>query len=228
MADPKSIDELLALARGRWCPSPDERARVREFASSLSSRELRARRPTGRALEAAPTPAVEESRSIHWHSLWMLLAALAAPALIAGLVLRNQLLPAEGAVPAAPRGPVDSSAEANSPPATPQTWAPVRIVDANAALGQSLLAINPNQAPYVVTLANEVAQPGSEHHALVNVCVAPDGSVSSVKVLKSSLPALELQLQRVIPLWKYRPYVVNGQPTGFCYELNYRVGSAAR
>jgi outer membrane biosynthesis protein TonB len=223
MADPKSIDELLALARAQWSPSAEERARVREFASALSSGEP----PQPR--EAWPTESVHESRVLGRRSVSLLLAALVAPAVVAGLLLRNRSVTSEGGVPAGDtRGAPEPTLEAKNTPAPPQTWAPVRIVDGSAALGQSLLAINPNQQPYVITLPNEYAQPGSEYHALVKICVAPDGSVSGVKILKPSNPVIDRQIERVIPLWRYRPYFVDGHATGFCYSLDYRVGAAPR
>lgn len=232
MAEPKSIDELLALARGQWSPSSEERARVREFASALSSGEVdedaAPRRASGRAREAAPTEAAFESGALGRRGVGLLLAALAAPAVVAGLVLRNHSFTAEGGAAGPAEGAAAAAVEVKALPDAPQTWAPVRIVDGSAALGQSLLAIDPNEHPYVVTLPNEVVRPGSEYHALVKICVAPDGSVSSVKILKPSLPVIDLQIQRVIPLWRYRPYFVDGQATGFCYSLDYRVAAAAR
>jgi outer membrane biosynthesis protein TonB len=92
-----------------------------------------------------------------------------------------------------------------------------------ARAGQSLLAIDPNVSPYKVDLPEEYVQRGEEYHATISICVAADGSVSSVEILKPSIPIIDRQIPKVVPLWKYHPYLVDGKPTPFCYGTNYRV-----
>jgi len=105
-------------------------------------------------------------------------------------------------------------------PPPPKSTGP-KLLSAKA--GHSLLAINPQVRPYKVNIPEEYVQRGDEYFATISICVAPNGSVSSVKILKPSIPVIDLQIPKVIPLWKYRPYIVDGQPTGFCYNMNYRV-----
>ena len=90
--------------------------------------------------------------------------------------------------------------------------------------GHSLLAINPQRAPVQGQRAGRVRQRGatSTSHRCASAC-PPQGTVSSVKILKPSIPVIDLQIPRVIPRWKYKPYLVDGRPTAFCYPMNYRV-----
>jgi protein TonB len=105
-------------------------------------------------------------------------------------------------------------------PPPPKSTGP-KLLSAKA--GHSLLAINPQVRPYKVNVPEEYVQRGDEFVATLSICVAPNGSVASVKILKPSIPVIDVQIPKVIPTWKYRPYMVDGQPTGFCYNMNYRV-----
>jgi len=105
-------------------------------------------------------------------------------------------------------------------PPPPKSTGP-KLLSAKA--GHSLLAINPLIRPYKVNVPEEYVQRGDEFVATLSICVAPNGSVASVKILKPSIPVIDVQIPKVIPTWKYHPYMVDGQPTGFCYNVNYRV-----
>jgi periplasmic protein TonB len=105
-------------------------------------------------------------------------------------------------------------------PPPPKSTGP-KLLSAKA--GHSLLAINPQVRPYKVNVPEEYVQRGDEYVDTIQICVAANGSVQSVKIIKPSIPVIDLQIPKVIPLWKYRPYIVDGQATGFCYTMNYRV-----
>lgn len=89
--------------------------------------------------------------------------------------------------------------------------------------GHSLLAINPQVRPYKVNVPEEYVARGDEFVSQIRICVAADGSVASVKILKPSISVIDLQIPQVIPRWRYKPYLVEGRPTPFCYAMNYRV-----
>ena len=89
--------------------------------------------------------------------------------------------------------------------------------------GHSLLAVNPQVRPYKVNVPEEYVQRGDEYVAQIRICVNADGTVSNVKILRPSIPVIDLQIPQVIPRWKYKPYLVEGKPTPFCYPMNYRV-----
>jgi protein TonB len=89
--------------------------------------------------------------------------------------------------------------------------------------GHSLLAINPQVRPYKVNVPEEYVSRGDEYVTQIRICVNAQGTVSSVKILKPSISVIDLQIPQVIPRWKYKPYLLNGKPTDFCYPMNYRV-----
>src|SRR5688572_6324873 len=89
--------------------------------------------------------------------------------------------------------------------------------------GHSLLAINPQVRPYKVNVPEEYVARGDQFVTQLRICVSPAGTVSSVKILKPSIPVIDLQIPQVIPRWKYKPYLLDGKPTEFCYPMNYVV-----
>jgi TonB family protein len=86
-----------------------------------------------------------------------------------------------------------------------------------------LLAIDPQARPYRVLLPQAYVDDGDEYVSRVRVCVTESGEVANVDVLKPSIAAVDEQLPKVISRWHYRPYVIEGQATAFCYPMNYRV-----
>jgi protein TonB len=106
------------------------------------------------------------------------------------------------------------------PPPPPKSTGP-KLLTTKA--GHSLLAINPQVRPYKVNVPEEYVARGDEYVAQIRICVGANGSVTSVKILKPSIPVIDIQIPKVIPLWKYKPYLVEGKPSEFCYPMNYRV-----
>jgi TonB family protein len=75
-----------------------------------------------------------------------------------------------------------------------------------------------------VNVPEEYVARGDEYVAQIRICVGPNGTVTDLKVLRpAGLPVIDMQIPKVIPTWKYRPYLVEGRPTPFCYPMNYRV-----
>ena len=127
----------------------------------------------------------------------------------------------EGGVEGGVAGGVIGGVLGGVAPPPPKSTGP-KLLSAKA--GHSLLAINPQIRPYKVNVPEEYVARGDEFVDTISICVAANGSVASVKILKpSGNPAIDMQIPKVIPLWKYRPYIVDGQPQGFCYNMNYRV-----
>jgi hypothetical protein len=50
--------------------------------------------------------------------------------------------------------------------------------------------------------------------------------VSSLRIVRPSIPRVDFQIRSVVPRWRYRPYLVDGQALPFCYALNYRLGGS--
>lgn len=86
-----------------------------------------------------------------------------------------------------------------------------------------LLTTDPQARPYRVRVPPAYVADGDEFVSRVRVCVAESGDVADVDVLRPSIAAVDEQLPEVISRWHYRPYLVEGQATAFCYPMNYRV-----
>jgi TonB family protein len=98
------------------------------------------------------------------------------------------------------------------------------FVDVSGSRQQhELLAIDPQARPYRVRLPQAYVEAGDEFVSRVRVCVTESGAVANVDVLRPSIAAVDEQLPKVISRWHYRPYVIEGQATAFCYPMNYRV-----
>lgn len=89
--------------------------------------------------------------------------------------------------------------------------------------GHGLLAINPQVAPYKVNVPERYIRQGMAYVAVLQVCVGTNGAVRNVRIVKPTIPPIDQQLQKVIPKWRYKPHLVNGVPTEFCYPVNYTV-----
>jgi outer membrane biosynthesis protein TonB len=122
-------------------------------------------------------------------------------------------------------------ADQATPPASPTAASPAAASihsETFIEVGESrqqhqLLAIDPQARPYRVLLPQSYVDDGDEYVSRVRVCVTESGDVANVDVLQPSIAAVDEQLPKVISRWHYRPYVLEGQATAFCYPMNYRV-----
>jgi hypothetical protein len=139
------------------------------------------------------------------------------------------LLPSEPAAPEPAAAETRAANHASSmgsegSPSTPDVIPALpEIMLVPTPVGHGLLAIDAQQLPYRVRVSREYVICGDEHVSQIQICVTEDGTVSDVKILRPSIPAIDLQLPKVLALWKYRPYLVDGRPTAFCYPMNHRV-----
>jgi protein TonB len=109
-----------------------------------------------------------------------------------------------------------------SAPPPPKPTGP-KIVSASVGRGQ--LLIDPNAERYRVKLPTVLARTGETYTAMLRLCVSAQGSVTSVQVLKGAGPALDGQFPSVMGRWRYRPLLVDGVATPFCYLLRYVVSA---
>jgi hypothetical protein len=107
--------------------------------------------------------------------------------------------------------------------AFPSSEAPPGTAALLARDGHSLLDISPHEPGYKMVVPAVCLPSGEEAVATVRVCVNESGNVTQVLILQSSLPLLTDLLPSVLGRWRYRPYLVDGQPVPFCYHFNYRV-----
>ena len=112
-----------------------------------------------------------------------------------------------------------------APPPAPEDADLLRLglIDIGDSAGHGLLAIDPRVLPYRVSVPHHCVPQGDVFSALLKICVDTLGSVSGVTILQSSLPIIDSQLPYVIATWRYDPYLRNGGPAPFCYNLKYTV-----
>jgi hypothetical protein len=120
----------------------------------------------------------------------------------------------------APKAHEAQSIEPIIPALPPDSTLPPTLT---SVAGRRLLAIDPQVNPYKVNVPREYVACGDEFVSQVRICVTEAGTVSSVQVLRLSIPVIDLQLPVVLARWRYFPYVVDGRATAFCYALNYAV-----
>jgi hypothetical protein len=58
---------------------------------------------------------------------------------------------------------------------------------------------------------------------MFRICVAPDGHVKAVSIMKSADPLVDQAWSDVIRTWEYRPYSVGGQTVSFCHAARIEV-----
>jgi len=131
---------------------------------------------------------------------------------------REVAAPAQEA--SSPEAPAASALQTDAGAPTATSHGPAALT---TRVGHSLLAIDPRVSPYKVNLPRNYVGNGRELVSQIAVCVSEKGEVTSVKILKYSDPALDNQFPLVIPRWRYKPYIINGRATPFCYPMNYRV-----
>jgi outer membrane biosynthesis protein TonB len=90
--------------------------------------------------------------------------------------------------------------------------------------GLRLLRIDPLEPPYRVRIP-EFCWGNKPVSSDVRICVSDSGDVTAVEIVKASLPVLDRQLPDVIGRWKFEPYMLNGVPKTFCFQMDYRLGN---
>lgn len=106
------------------------------------------------------------------------------------------------------------------PPPAPKDSGP-KLVSAQVAKGQ--LLIDPNQPQYRVSLPAMLARGGLTYFAVLRVCVSAQGAVSGVQIVRPAGPAIDPQIPGVLARWRYRPLLLDGKPSPFCYMLKYEI-----
>lgn len=106
------------------------------------------------------------------------------------------------------------------PPPPPKPSGPKNV---SPSVGRGQLLIDPNAERYRVKLPLPLARTGDTYTAMLRLCVSAEGGVTSVQVLKGASPALDGQFPSVMSRWRYRPLLVDGVATPFCYLLRYEV-----
>ncbi|HWA75900.1 MAG TPA: protein kinase [Polyangiaceae bacterium] len=147
----------------------------------------------------------------------------AAPSDSAALAVSSGLgsLSVERAAPSsAPGTPTPAPTPTLAPTQTPSD-APPKLRQVASRVGHSRLAINPLSAPYRIQLPLAIQRTGQTFAAIINICVAGNGTVSSVRFQSSAGPMVDAPLANAVSRWKYRPLLESGHAVPFCYVLRY-------
>lgn len=120
-----------------------------------------------------------------------------------------------GVAPPEPEVPSPEPAAAPPPPAA-AIVAP-RALDQVRISGDARIVPSP-------TVKLEIADSGQSELVIpVKVCVAVDGKVDAVSILKSSgFLAYDIELLNVIGGWSYRPFLIDGHPAPVCSIVQFR------
>jgi outer membrane biosynthesis protein TonB len=73
----------------------------------------------------------------------------------------------------------------------------------------------------------ELNRAGNRLWGMLAICADESGAVTSVKTIKSAHPDFDPEIVAKIKTWRYHPYVVNGKPVPFCYNLRFNWMSVA-
>ena len=92
-------------------------------------------------------------------------------------------------------------------------------------VAKGLLLIDPNDERYRVALPPALERGGITLSAIVRVCVSAQGAVTEVRIVRGAGPAVDPQIPSVLGRWRYRPLLLDGKPTPFCYPLKYEISA---
>lgn len=108
-------------------------------------------------------------------------------------------------------------------PPPPPPSAPVNIAP---NVGAAHRLSNLEDPRYRPSLPPNLNRPGITIWGVFRICVAADGRVSQVTMLKSANPQVDYLWMAKIRNWQYRPYSVDGRPVSFCHPARIFVKSA--
>jgi outer membrane biosynthesis protein TonB len=85
--------------------------------------------------------------------------------------------------------------------------------------------IAPLEAAYLCTYQSLRGLPrslyvrGKVYRLLVQMCIGSDGRVKSATLQEGAAPALDAQVLVDMRQWRYKPRIVHGTPSAFCYKV---------
>jgi len=118
--------------------------------------------------------------------------------------------------PAPPEpAPTPAPTAAPAPAAAPPPTTP-RVVPYSAYIASRRVSGNEPRIP--AALRSQLAQ-GS---ARARICVAADGRVNEVRILRSTT-GLDEAIRSAVMTWRYRPFVSQGRPVPVCFEMPFEL-----
>jgi len=86
--------------------------------------------------------------------------------------------------------------------------------------------IAPLEAAYLCTYQSLRGLPrslyvrGRSYKLVVKMCIGSDGRVEGVTLMKGAASELDAQVVADMYDWRYRPRIIEGKPSAFCYRVN--------
>lgn len=98
-------------------------------------------------------------------------------------------------------------------------------------VGAGQLAVDTSKPPHSPTLPAGLDVAGASYWGLYKICVDKDARIASVEVVKSAgagaAAGLDNHWVATIKRWQYKPYLVSGVPSPFCYTARLQAGQRA-
>jgi hypothetical protein len=108
-------------------------------------------------------------------------------------------------------------------PAPPPPAAPAVEINLTPSIGTQLRTTDINDPRFRPMLPPALNRNGMVVAGMFRICVAPDGHVKAVSIMKSADPLVDQVWTDVIRTWEYRPYSVGGQAVPFCHAARIEV-----
>jgi hypothetical protein len=107
-------------------------------------------------------------------------------------------------------------------PPPPPSPPPIEV-NLTPTLGTQLRTTDINDPRFRPRLPPALNRNGMVIAGMFRICVAPDGHVKGVSIMKSADPLVDQAWSDVIRTWEYRPYSVGGQTVPFCHAARIEV-----
>jgi hypothetical protein len=111
-------------------------------------------------------------------------------------------------------------------PVAPKPAAELPPVMVPPAIGNAQRITDVSDPRFRPSLPHQLNHSGMMLWGLFRVCIGVDGNVKDVKVVKPADPLVDAEWTRVIHLWQYRPYSVDGRAVPFCHVVRVEVRGA--
>jgi hypothetical protein len=85
------------------------------------------------------------------------------------------------------------------------------------------LAINPAVPPYRPKIRDHLVEPGRRARPVFCICVDERGAIEDVKIIARTNAEIDRSIASAIWRWRYERFILDGEPTPFCYALKYTV-----
>jgi TonB family protein len=85
--------------------------------------------------------------------------------------------------------------------------------------------VSPLEAAYLCThqslrgLPKSLYVRGRTYRVLVQMCISAEGRVENVTLQMGAAAELDAQVLTDMHAWRYRPRIVHGKPSAFCYKV---------